>query len=886
VSNQDIAADVRSRLSVALREAPAQGVLRLAAGFAAQVLSMPMAAIGVRALNGRWTNHVVGMPAEWESRTLPLFEETLSRNRVLTHAGVVPGIEVVEFIAATPLRIGPAAGVLAVMDRAPRVLTPQQIAALSAVAGAIGSAIRSLRTGLGGPDDDVRADRLSLRVDLAGRILRIDPHTERKLGYAAETLKGRGLSEIVEPSDSVAAMDGMLAQLGSGGALTSNLRLVTAGGDRILIRAQMRLVFDRGAPVGVEFSGQDLSLDSVRLEALHHAEQALTAKAEELARFSEHLRQLHRLATAGYSSLEDLLDDYLATGCEIFRMPLGLVMPFGTEEVHVRAEFALSESPLVTEQGSKQIRGLVKNGTFTYPYDGAGSPRAPAEASLGHPCTIGTPIYAGDELFGVLSFCSDQNSDVRPFTGHEREVLEMMAKSLGRWIYEDHLQRERARLNAELARQAQQDPLTGLLNRLKFLQDLDESIQEAARSGKPLAVGFIDLDRFKQVNDTLGHSVGDETLRQAGARLAGIAREHDRVARVGGDEFTVLFRGDVERSALAAQAARIVEVLRGPYVVDESELFVTATMGISCFPEDATDARTLLQKADAAMYRAKSQGKNDYQFFTPDLMVRSSNRMELETQLRRALDKSELKLGFQPLVSGAGSLDSLEALLAWNNPRFGRVGAARFIPIAEESGMIIAIGTWVLQEVCRLSGEWQRRGLPPTRVAINVSMLQFAKPDFVDTVARALGENGVPPQCLELELTESIIMRDVESSARRMAELRRVGVSISIDDFGTGYSSLSYLRRLPVDALKIDQSFIAELSTTGTSLPLIQTIIVLAHNMGLAVVAEGVETREQFELLRAVGCDKVQGHLFGEPLEAEAAEILMRRPLRDVPFSR
>jgi predicted signal transduction protein with EAL and GGDEF domain len=375
-------------------------------------------------------------------------------------------------------------------------------------------------------------------------------------------------------------------------------------------------------------------------------------------------------------------------------------------------------------------------------------------------------------------------------------------------------------------------------------------------------------------------------LRQVASRLATEIGPYDEVARVGGDEFTILLGGNPTRESVVATADRVLETLRAPYALAESELYITATIGISFFPDDARDARDLLQKADAAMYRAKSQGKNDVRMFTPDLVVRSSNRLELESQLRRALEKGELKLGFQPQVNTHGTLESLEALLAWDSPRFGRVGPSRFIPIAEESGMIIPIGTWVLRQVCRQVADWHERGVPSMRVAINVSMLQFARPDFVETVARALTEFAIPAHCVELELTESIIMRDVETSARRMAELREVGVSISIDDFGTGYSSLSYLRRLPVDTLKIDQSFTAELNSSSTSLPLIQTIVVMAHNMGLAVVAEGVETREQFNLLRAAGCDRMQGHLFGEPLMPEAVEALMRRPSRDVPLIR
>jgi EAL domain-containing protein (putative c-di-GMP-specific phosphodiesterase class I) len=329
------------------------------------------------------------------------------------------------------------------------------------------------------------------------------------------------------------------------------------------------------------------------------------------------------------------------------------------------------------------------------------------------------------------------------------------------------------------------------------------------------------------------------------------------------------------RDEIAPIAERLIESLSAPYVVNDFELFLTASVGITVFPVDGGEAKELLQKADAAMYKAKSLGKNDYHFFGPDLALLTMRRLELENQLRRALEKGELQLCFQPVLRVDGGLDGLEALLAWENPKFGKIGAGRFIPIAEESGMIVTIGAWVLNEACMQNARWQTQGRPATRVSVNVSSLQFARPDFYDTVAAALMNSGLPPQCLELELTESMIMRDVEEAVRRMWQVRRLGVSMSIDDFGTGYSSLSYLRRLPVDSLKIDRSFVAEVTSSGSSLPLIQTIIVLAHNMGLTVVAEGVETREQHNVLRSLGCDKVQGHLFGEPMPVEAIERLL-----------
>lgn len=880
--------DLREWLDAADRDWSAAATLKLAARLCAQAAGCPIAVIGVLD-SGVWTHHAWGLGDDWDWANLPFREGILDTDRVFVYSGPPTGVPPVRFIAGAPLRIANATvGLVLVMDPSERIFGSVESAAFRRVSAVVRDiVIKNVNTQIRGEPADGQSlsGKMLLRLDLTGRIVRANGLSEQRLGYAPGALVGRNLAEIVEGTEPGSSLDWFRAQLGAGGALTTNVRLATATGERILVRANTRLEFDRGVPVGVHFAGQDITSDAVRLQALLRAEHALTAKAEELARFSEHLRQLHRLATAEYGSIDELVADYLISGCEILRLPSGLIATLDGENVRVRSVHPPASRPAETGIESAGVAAVLQDhSTFAFPRDAQG--RRTPFGGFGFECSIGTPIYAGEELFGVLMFGSDQPADIRDFTAHEREVLELMAKSLGRSIYEDTLRRERARLTIELARQAQQDPLTGLSNRLKFMQSLEAALPAAAQRGESLAVAFIDLDRFKQVNDTLGHATGDEILRQAGLRIAAGVGPEDQVARVGGDEFTIVFCGNPSRETVSHTAQRLLDLLRAPYSMLDTELFITASMGICFFPSDALDAQDLLQKADAAMYQAKSQGKNDVRFYTPELAVRGANRLELETQLRRALEKGELRLGFQPQVSIHGSLDSLEALLAWNNERFGRVGASRFIPIAEESGMIIPIGAWVLREVCRQVVEWQNRGVQAVRVAINVSTLQFARPDFVETVARALAESGMPPQFLELELTESIIMRDFESSARRMSELREVGVSISIDDFGTGYSSLSYLRRLPVDALKIDRSFISELSSSGTSLPLIQTIVILAHNMGLSVVAEGVETLEQLEILRALGCDKVQGHLFGEPLTIEKAEALMQRPGRDVPLIR
>jgi diguanylate cyclase (GGDEF)-like protein len=860
--------------------AEVQATLTLAAGLGANLLRAPMGAVAVRDPEGRWINYLFGLNPAWEHRELPLAAEALAAGLIVVHSGPVPAMECVKFVAANPVN----GAVLIVMDTVERQLTEEQHSLLSRVGTVVDAAVSLFRE----EDAFTRPspigkgeDHWSMRVDLSGRILRVDPRTEIRLGFTPGTLEGRKFAEIVEPSESTIAMDGLLAQLGAGGSLANNLRLMTATGDRVLVRAQTRLAFERGVPVGVDLVAHDFSSEAVRMEALRHAEQALSSKAEELARFSEHFRQLHRLATTEYGRLDEVLSDYLRSGCEILRMPVGAVTALSGSGAVLRAVYPPGADP-----GADSGVAIAHQRTFAYPFS-LDNLEQPVALDAPFACYIGAPIYAGDELFGSLSFCSTQPGDVRRFSAHECEVLELMAKSLGRSIYEDQLRRERTRLTVELARQAQQDPLTGLANRMQFAKHLESALAKATQGAGTLAVAFLDLDRFKQVNDTLGHTTGDEVLRQVAARLQATAGPDQSVARVGGDEFTVLFAGNPTRGSVAGTAQRLLDAVRAPFPVAQTELFLTATLGISFFPDDGSEAGDLLQKADAAMYRAKGQGKNDYRFFTPDIILRSANRMELETQLRRALEKGELRMCFMPLVGAdTGALESLEALLAWKNPRFGNVGPSRFIPIAEESGMIIPIGAWVLREVCRQGAVWQARNLPAIRVAINVSPLQFARPDFVEMVSNALRQSGLPPQCLEMELTESMIMRDVESAARRMAQLRDVGVSIAIDDFGTGYSSLSYLRRLPLDTLKIDQSFVAEIGADGTALSLIHTIVVLAHNIGLTVVAEGVETRKQLELLRAAGCDKVQGHVFGEPLTSGGVEELLRRPTRDVPLLR
>ncbi len=440
-------------------------------------------------------------------------------------------------------------------------------------------------------------------------------------------------------------------------------------------------------------------------------------------------------------------------------------------------------------------------------------------------------------------------------------------------------------LTDQLAYQALHDSLTGLPNRRNLVQQLERAIGEARRKKTQLAVVFIDLDRFKPINDTLGHTVGDLLLERVGKRLKSRLRSGDILARVGGDEFTVMLEhlSGAEQAALMAQ--QLLDAIREPITLDNHELFVTASVGVSLFPQDGQESSELVSKADTAMYRVKFRGKNDLGFYATDGAAVRYLQLELESDLHRALEYGELSLLYQPQVEMNGRLDSLEVLLAWNHPKYGRMPARRFIPLAEETGMIVPIGAWVIQQACLQCAAWVGAGYRPTKVAVNVSALQFARPDFVETVAESLRQSGLDPRLLELELTESLVMRDIDESARRMARIRDLGVGISIDDFGTGYSSLSYLRCLPVDTLKIDKSFLHEIETSTSAVPMIRSIVSLAHNMGLSVVGEGVENEKQLALLREAGCDRAQGHLFGFPRTAKGVGRLLkhkglRLPLR------
>jgi diguanylate cyclase (GGDEF)-like protein/PAS domain S-box-containing protein len=443
---------------------------------------------------------------------------------------------------------------------------------------------------------------------------------------------------------------------------------------------------------------------------------------------------------------------------------------------------------------------------------------------------------------------------------------------------------ERRSHEAALEYQATHDLLTGLPNRILFRDRLVQAIRHAERHAARLAVLFVDLDKFKYINDSLGHGAGDELLNITACRLQTCLRDCDTIARLGGDEFVLLAQDLTENTASAHLARRVIAALSEPVTLAGQEHSITCSVGISNYPDDGGDADALLKQADIAMYRAKERGRNNYQFFTAELQKQLNERLNLELQLRRALERNEFVLHYQPQVDlRTGQIIGLEALFRWQSPEQGLVYPGRLIRVAEESDLILAIGEWVLRTACAQSKAWQRSGLRPVPVAVNVAASQFARAGFDLLVHDALQTNALDPRYLELELTESLPMDDPEHAIDILRRLKKIGVSLVIDDFGTGYSNLSYLKHFPIDKLKIDQSFIAGLTNDPEDHAITTAVIQLAHSLGLRAVAEGVETEGQLRLLAEGRCDEIQGYYFRPPAPtAQIAELLERNDRLDL----
>jgi diguanylate cyclase (GGDEF)-like protein/PAS domain S-box-containing protein len=463
---------------------------------------------------------------------------------------------------------------------------------------------------------------------------------------------------------------------------------------------------------------------------------------------------------------------------------------------------------------------------------------------------------------GAVRYIESQGNVIRDQAGEVHRIVVVSRDVTERLVAEERLRHI-----------AHHDLVTNLPNRALLKDRLDQALRHARGYRKQVALLFIDLDNFKHVNDSLGHAAGDQLLRELANRFTRCLRPQDTVARQGGDEFIVLIPDLEQREHAAIIAQKILKALAAKVAIDGQELEVTASIGVSTYPDDGDDAELLLKHADIAMYYAKEKGKNGCEFFSAEMDDVLRQRVSMERNLRQALKNNELVLHYQPQIDlASGAIAGVEALVRWQHPELGLIGPQHFIPHAEENGLIANIGDWVLREACRQAKRWQELGYAALRIAVNVSGRQFAQPDFFERVARTLSAAGLDPACLELELTESVVMQNVDHNIATLDKLNQMGVHIAIDDFGTGYSSLSYLKRFPIQKLKIDRSFVRDITTDRNDAAIVNTIVAMAKTLGIAVTAEGVESEEQLAFLRGQDCDFAQGYYFDKPMPAEGIE--------------
>ncbi|HYW52915.1 MAG TPA: EAL domain-containing protein [Dongiaceae bacterium] len=695
-----------------------------------------------------------------------------------------------------------------------------------------------------------------VRWDRDLRVLEWSARAEAIFGWCFDEVRGRTPDEFgFIYADDAAAVGGVLRALRSGDtANVSENRNVTKDGRVIHCRW-----FNSTIPIDGGF--QIVSLVDDVTDLVRSRAAAVDAQRE-VAVQSERLRELYLVAASANATAENLIAATIDAGCRLLGMTAGSLYDAEADRnvaaVGDPIPRRLARLSLATD-GALALEDLRGLPYLSEPEFGEDAPAA----------YIGTAIQIGRARYGSLSFAAGTPRAL-PFTPSDRDLVQLMGALVGSAI-------ERGRARTRLKHLAYNDQLTALPNRAWFTERLRDEIALASEKDARVAVMFLDLDRFKDINDTLGHGLGDRMLRVIGDRLTSVVGADGLVARMGGDEFIVLVANDPTTARVDALATRIIAAVDQPLVFDGYEQFVTTSVGIAVYPDDGDDADTLIKHADVAMYRAKERGRNTHQFFTPALGANLRTRIAQEKALRRALEREEFVLHYQPQFELKGrQLCSLEALVRWQHPRLGLIGPDQFIPSAEMSGLIVGLGDWVLETACRQVQAWQSLA-PRLRLAVNLSGRQFHQTALAAKITDVLQRTGLPADQLEVEITESVAMSDAALSRQILEELRRAGVRLAVDDFGTGYSSLGYLRRFPLDTLKIDKSFVSEIMAEPDDATIVRTVIGMAHSLGLKVCAEGVETEAQLAFLGEQGCDRVQGFLHGRPMAAEEVRAFLLR---------
>ncbi len=673
-------------------------------------------------------------------------------------------------------------------------------------------------------------------VKLDGTVARSNAAASIVHGFAPGELLGRTVSELlaVETTEAIRSANAAVIarKTFSAEVLARHKR-----GSVFPVLVTVIPMVQRGDVVGAHVIARDLT-------ATRAAERAVATQAERI-------RELYLVAVNANATAERQIAATLEAGCRLIGATAAAIYDATDDRTMASVGGTISRRlcrlPIATQGplAIEDLHGIPWIGDDDG--DGAGS-------------YLGTPIDVLETRFGSLSFISREPRT--EWSAIDRDLVQLMGALIGSAI-------ERSRARSHLRVLAYHDPLTGLPNRASFVERLKTAIEDASLSGRTVGVLFLDLDNFKDINDSRGHAVGDRLLQTVGERLSACVGTKGLIARMGGDEFIALVP-DADTVSLTDLAAAMLATVDDPLMIDGFEQDITTSIGVATYPHDGHDAETLVKHADVAMYRAKEKGRNGVQFFTPALNAALNTRLSQEKSLRKALERNEFVVYYQPQIDiPTRRIVAVEALVRWNHPRLGLVLPDQFIPSAELSGLIVALGDWVTETACRDVARWCQRTGETLKVAVNLSARQFHQTHLAHKISDIISRTGLPHAALEIEITESVAMNDAEQTRTIMAELQRAGVGISVDDFGTGYSSLGYLRRFPLDAIKIDKSFVRDILTEPDDATIVRTVIGMAHSLGLEVVAEGVETEEQLTFLAGQGCDRAQGYLFSKAVPAQ-----------------